>query len=299
MTVLFFNFKGFIFFTLVLIFPFLKFQPGTKLNKDILLQNELLTIMPKEFYVADVVDARENRTSIAWLVPVAGPKIDQRKLVPVDLQGGGLSSIKQFIDKNLPCNKSLRPVVVTLKKFKVIETVAAGKLVEGHIELKLSFELKNYNGNLHLADYNGSAVYSRTIGLPQEIEPTLRHVLVSGLVYLNTWMNSQAGNSIKLAKAVNVVFTNYTEKQEGDTIYYSLKRPLTWADFQSEISNSRYDAQVFPTFGYEEHNEIKKGIIIIRLSIKVCLPKSACWVKENSRNDTHLTTNKGILILPN
>ena len=285
MTTLFLNHKAFIIFNLLFLFSILDFQPGTKLSNDIILKDEPISIIPKEFYVADVIDLRENRTGIAWLVPVTGPKIDQTKLYPVDLHGGGLFAIKQFIDRNLPANKLLRPVIITIKKFTARETVLSSRLVEGRVDLNLSFELENDDGvNLHLANYNRSAVYNRTAGSPQDIEPTLRRLLIYGLLYLNNWMNLQSDNNVKLAKGVKIIFVNYNEKQEGDTIYYSVNRPLKWDDFQSNVPNSRYDAEVFATFGYEEHNEINKGIVIILLSLKVGLPKSACWANDASRN---------------
>lgn len=167
------------------------------------------------------------------------------------------------------------------------ESAAAGGQAEGHISVTMSFGLPGDEGvdEVHLTDYNGSAAYRRTVGLPQDIEPTLRHVLESGLLYLNTWMNKQAGVNIKLAKEVRIGYADYSEKPEGDTIYYSAGRRLTWDDFQSEIPNSRYDAQVFPTFGYSEHVEVKNGIVYVKLLIKVALPKSASWVKDGSRND--------------
>ena len=104
--------------------------------------------------------------------------------------------------------------------------------------------------------------------------------------YINTWMNQQANTNIKLAKGVKISFTDFTEKPEGDTIYYSFARPLTWNDFQSKIpaDKEKYEAEVFPSFGYEEKTQLVNGIINIRLAVKASLPKSACWVKENSRN---------------
>lgn len=258
------------------------FQP----NRNIILHDELIPLTPKEFYVANVIDERDTRSAIAWILPVGSTQSNQPKAYPVDLQGGGFAAVKQFIDHNLPRDQSLRPVVIGLKKFMVTESALPGGRVEGHVTLIMSFDMERGDDEmLHLADYNGTAIYTRNAGLPQEIEPTLRHVLESGLVYLNTWMNQQAGTNIKLAKAVKVSFTDYTEKPEGDTIYYAISRPLRWDDFQSKIADSRFDAEVMPTIGYDEHTGITKGIVELNLAIKVCLPKSACWVKEGSRND--------------
>jgi hypothetical protein len=273
------------YYLLILIFTsiFLVGFHRLKQNSDIILQDEHLAISPAEFYVADVIDERDSHNAVALIIPAVNSK--DAKAYPVDLHGGSLFAVKQYIDHSLPANKLLRPVVIGLKKFTVIETALAGSRVEGHVNLAMAFYLKRTDDeSLHLADYTGTAVYNRMAGPPQQIEPTLRLVLKNSLLYLNTWMNRQADSNIKLAKGVKLTLTDYTEKTEGDSIYYAVNRPLTWNDFQSKTISNKFDAEVFPTIGYEEHNEITKGIISVKLAIKVCLPKSACWVKDGSRN---------------
>jgi hypothetical protein len=266
---------------------FCAFQSMHKPPGDIILQDERIAITPKEFYIANVIDERENRTAVAWLVPAGANEKSPAKPVPVDLQGGGFAAIKQFIQHNLPRNTALRPVVASLKKCAATESALSDGLVEGHVSLVMSFDLEDRDdvpeGGLHLTDYNGSATYTRNAGQPQDVEPTLRHVLENGFVYLNTWMNRQAATNIKLAKAVKVTFEDYREKTEGDSIYYSAGRHLTWDDFQAKTPNSRYDAEIYPSFGYDERNTVNNGIVNLRLLMKVCLPKSASWVKEGSR----------------
>jgi hypothetical protein len=278
------------FIIIAFVLVFLGFKSRAQQKTELILQNEHLPITPKEFYVANVIDERANRTAVAWFLPAGSTESNQSKTYPVDLQGGGLTAIKQFIDHNLPRNTALRPIVISIKKFMTTETALAGGRVEGHTSLIMSFYLKSDEddsliGGQHLADYNGSAVYNRNAGPPKDIEPTLRHVLENGLIYLNNWMNQQANNNIKLAKSMKVTFTDFMEKTEGDTIYYSIKRPLTWDDFKSKVANSSYDAQVFPTIGYDERTEVINGVINIKMIIKVSLPKSACWVKSGSRSD--------------
>jgi hypothetical protein len=281
--------QGLLSFSLIYIgFIFCGFQSLPKPSRDIILQNERIAITPKEFYIANVVDEREDRAALAWLVPAGVNEKSHAKLIPVDLQGGGFVAIKQFIERNLSCNLDLRPVIVSLKRCSIMESALSGGQVEGHVSLVMSFSLEDRNdvpeGGLHLTDYNGSATYTRNAGQPQDIEPTLRHVLENGFIYLNTWMNRQATTNIKLAKAVKVTFEDYREKSEGDSIYYSVGRPLTWDDFQSKTPNSRYDAEIYPSIGYDERNTVNNGIVHVQLLMKVCLPKSACWVKEGSRS---------------
>ena len=55
--------------SIALIFP--GFKPVINQNGDIILKDEPVTITPKEFYIANLIDERDNRTAVAWLTPAA------------------------------------------------------------------------------------------------------------------------------------------------------------------------------------------------------------------------------------
>lgn len=279
------SFSAFLWIYTALVFT--AFKPAPQSPGEIVLHDERLSLTPKEFYIANVIDERENRSAIAWLVPAATAGKTKPALMAVDLRGGGFAAIKHFIKQGLTEDHNLRPVIIRLKKCEVSESALAGGQADGRISVAMSFNIAGDDDadEVHLTDYSGNTVYRRTPGPAQDVEPALRHALESGLLYLNTWMDQQAGVNIKLAKKVKIAFADYTEKPEGDTIYYSVKRPLTWHDFQSKIGSSRYDAQVFPTFGYDERVEVTGATAHVKLLLKVSLPKSACWVKDGSRND--------------
>jgi len=255
--------------------------PAQQLD-SIVLTDERTAIIPKEFYISDVADERSDKGPVASIL-AAGTNV---KTYPVDLKGGVIPAIKQFIKNNVQKNNELRPLIIGLKKISIKEKTLAGNLVEGQVALIFSFYLdKGENDQILLGDYSGGATYNRDARQTQNIAPTLQHVLVNGLAYINNWMNQQVASNIKLAKGVKISFSDYEEKPEGDSIYYSVKRPLTWTDFKSKIPTSKFAAEVFPALGYEQHIEIVKGIIQLHLTVKACLPKSACWVKDASRSD--------------
>ncbi len=250
-----------------------------------MLQPQALTIIPKEFFIAKVVDERTDKSAVAWLYPISNSK---QKLVlqAVDFKGGAQLAIQDFIFESLPRDKKLRPIVVRIKECKVTETAVAPGRVEGKVAVALAFDLMNDVGNIHLTDYRLDTKYARPDNQPVNIvEPALRESFVSGLKFFNTWMNSQANDNPKLAKAVKVSIQDYHEKPEGDTIYYAANRPLNWNDFQEKAPNSKYAATVFPSLGFDEKREIVNGVIKIQLSMKIYVPKSACWVKDQDRTD--------------
>ena len=271
---------------MLLVLPlFLKAQ---KITKPIVLINEQLPITDKEFYIANVTDDRDDRRAVAWLLPAMVAGTTPGSLYTTDFKGGTLPAIKQFINTALPPNQLLRPVTIRIKKLRLDEAVLPGGNVEGKLKISLSFYLQRDEQQIHLIDYTGSAGYNRPASQLIDVEPVLRHALQYGLTYFNTWINREADTNIKLAKGARIIFTDYTEQPEGDTIYYSPKRPLRWDDFQAKPIGGRYEAEVFPSIGYTEEVEVVKGIVNVKLAVKAYVPKSACWVRPGSRNDYSL-----------
>ncbi|WP_183557085.1 hypothetical protein [Mucilaginibacter sp. SP1R1] len=262
---------------------FCQYLKAQKITGSIVLNNDQLAVLPKEFYIAAVVDDRDDRNAVAWLLPFGTATATSAKY-PVDLKGGTLAAIRQFIDVAMPANKGLRPVVMHIKTFRLDETLLPTGYVEGKLKVSLSFDLQKPDQLIYLTDYNGSADYNRRVNQDVDVKVVLRRALEYGLNNFNSWINREAATNVKLAKGVKIYFTEYTERPEGDTIYYSPQRPLQWADFMAKPMISRFGASVLPGVGYNEDVTVDKGIVMVHLSMKVYLPKSACWVKADSRN---------------
>jgi hypothetical protein len=265
------------------------FLPGVlsaqKLTGPVILKNEQLPVTAKEFYVAGVTDDRPDRGAVAWLLP-PGPGAKEK--YTIDLSGGAQTAIKQFVTAALPPNKTLRPVIIHIEKFRLDETPLSADHVEGKLKVSLSFYLQRDGQSIRLSDYNGSAGYNRHINQQVDIELVLRRALEYSFTYFNTWINREADTNIKLARGVNIIFTDYTEQTEGDTVYYSFKRPLTWDDFKAKPLNSRFGAEILPSIGYNEDVDVSKGTVNVRLRTKAFVPKSASWVKADSKNSYSL-----------
>jgi hypothetical protein len=265
------------------------FKTGTQPLTYITLQNEVLGVIPKEFYIAAVEDERKDNTIIGKLQPFATNTDKQAQTYNIDLKGG-IAAVKNFVSYALPVEKSRRPVVIKLNTLNIMESPVNNGLVKGDIKLSASFYLQNGEDAVHLVDYKINTTYQRKPGPAQQIEPLIRSALANCLVYLNNWMNAQAGGNIKLAKGVKVSFKDYVEHaEEGDTIYYSVNRPLTWADFKGkQQTGTRNGAEVFASIGYDEVVSLNNGIINVSLTIKVFLPKSASWVSVDMVNANSL-----------
>jgi hypothetical protein len=236
---------------------------------QVTLQDEPIPLTPSGFYISGVVDERSHKSSI----------------LGKDLQGGGAVSLYRYLTRNLPQNKTKRPVIIKIKELSSTETNVNGSM-EGQVQLRLSFGLEKDYGFEHLVDYRGGLKYKRNQADKSSIERYIRPLITASLNYFNEWVKDNEPINRKLATAVRFKFTDYTEQPEGDTIYYARNRPLTFKDFQSRNRpRANYGAFVIPGIGYEQEAKIVKGVIHVDIAMKAFLPKSAAWVNEGSKDD--------------
>nr|WP_294793664.1 hypothetical protein [uncultured Mucilaginibacter sp.] len=245
------------------------------LKNDIVLNDYPLQITPRGFYINSVTDNRIEKGAIAMLALGTNGKPEMQA---ADLQGGAAVAISRFINRNLKKDTSERAVDISIKDFKLAETILPNGGVDGRIQISLSFGLPKEYGVQQLLEYKGGLHYTRLPGKNEVIEAHLRSVITSGLVYFNNWMQVNADRDPKLAKTVSFKFTDYSDKTEGDTIYYSAARPLKWNDFQSKIRPpDPFNAMVMPSFGYDLTREVKNGVINVGMEMKTYVAKSESW----------------------
>ncbi|WP_228467005.1 hypothetical protein [Adhaeribacter swui] len=260
-------------------------QSSAKVS-PIALRAEPLKFTVKEFYIADVIDDRSDKKAVTYLIPPpASPTVPLATAAqPIDLQGGGLNAIREFVKQSWHQNTKLRPIVIRLKECKVQETANGKGRVDGRVSVAMAFEFLREGKPVHLVEYRGGARYGRPASSLTVIEPTLRQALIAGLSYINTWMNQEAGKNEKLATGIQVNFTDYLRNAEDDTVFYSPNRPLNWNDFTATPRGSRYAALVFPGFAYQGGSEVVNGVIQLNLAVKVYVIRSSSWVKPVARD---------------
>jgi len=248
------------------------------------LRTESIFFTPQEFYIADVVDARKERKAVAFLQIPSNTPAQPSALQPVDFEGGGLTAVKQFINKGLPRNTQLRPIIVRLKTCEVNETMVGKDRVEGKITVAMDFAIQGNGKTLHTLEYKGGGRYLRPLRDLGITEPTLRRSLTDALVYLNTWMNREADKSEKLATAVKIIFKDYSLNHDPDTVFYSPNRPLTWNDFRAQPQPGQYAAAVLPGFAFTGDKEIHNGIIYLTILVKVYMVRDGSWVRAGTKD---------------
>lgn len=243
------------FISILICLPFTSFKSVQQTAQEPLL------FKPTTFYVAGILDQRASK-------------------------GTESDVLTRFIKENLSKDLSLKPVIVEIKELTIRETTTKTGVVEGQIKMQLSFSLKDDNEKKHLLNYSGGMRYSGPASNISVIDKNLKHLGKSALEYFNTWMNNNIHTNRILASNVKISFEYYKEQAEGDTIYYAANRPLTWSDFQStrKMSN-KYAAMVMPNIGYDQREEIAKGVIQVTITLKTYLAKSDCWLGSLYKDD--------------
>lgn len=254
-------------------------QTQPALPTAIVLKPATTFITPKDFYIAGVVDDRRDRKAVAYLVPFTSTPVKPSTAQPVDLQGGGLPALRQFMQQSMHRNTGLRPVIVRIKECKLTETVGTGGRVDGQLIVNLAYDIQNEGKTVRSVDYKGGARYSRLANQFTVIEPTLRQSLTDALKYINTWMERNAHHTEEMAQGLKVSFKDFTQNLDPDTLFYNLKNPLQWSDFRAQPRGSRFAAAVFPSFSYEGESKTINGVVHLTITVKVFVVRDASWVR--------------------
>ena len=248
---------------------------------QIILKNEKLPFTPTEFHFAEVVDERRDKSKVgSLLLP------ETSGLQPVDLKGGGSSAISTFIYNSVPQNKLYRPVQVKILETAITENRGSTGIVEGNIQLHLSFFFLGEEDPVHLVDYRGGVSYKRSARQSELVEPALRRSLGAALKYFHDWIEIEAVDNVKLARGINLTFINKHNNPDTDTVFYSTERPLVFEDFRARPKpGSRFAASIFTSFSFDVASEIRAGILEVEISTKAYMLKDQSWVRGESKNE--------------
>ncbi|WP_222852035.1 DUF922 domain-containing protein [Cyclobacterium plantarum] len=239
--------------------------------------------VPKEFHIKGVIDDRTDRSPVAFLVRNIS---SGSQLEIVDLEGGAIPAVENYVFGALPRDQNLRPVKIRIRDLKIIEELADARsgLVEGEVYLDFSFELERGDELVHLLDFQGGVSYKRGVRQVSVIEPVLRKSINNSLKYFNDWIEKESTEDIKLARDVKVKIRDYREDHQDDTVFYNPQRPLSWKDFTGRPRFGNYAASIFASIAYEGNSWIEEGEVIVDIVFKTFMLKSSSWVKGTNNS---------------
>lgn len=237
---------------------------------QVVLSKEPTALKAKGFRVVKVSDQRTNQA-----LKIQSPDGKQQTA----------KALEHYLATNLSQSKAGRPVVITLNELSLTETPGAGGRLEGQLKIRLTFGLEKNYGVDPLTEYQGGLKFVRQKNSLLSTESYIRSLLSASLTYFNNWLVNNENDNRKLATSVKVEFGDYTDRAEGDTIYYAANRPLTFADFRSKLRPpGNYAAFVIPGLVYDQDVKLVNGLLQVKLSFNAFLPKSASWMHPSSRN---------------
>jgi len=255
-------------------------QPG-----PIRLKNEKIQLGDWDYYIGKVIDARSTTQAFAtlWYKDRNGTP----KNYSSDLIGGSTNALSEFMMNGLARNTGGRPITVRILDCRIREE-NKGTHVSGQVNLKVQFELEKDWGIQPLTSYSMNLKYSRSYSNLEYIEPALREILGKSLRYIHDWMNNESATNILLAKGLKLTFANIQE-EDRDTVYYQKGRLLSFNDFKAKPpQNTRFQAAIFPSFGYDMKREFKGGLIQVQVILKVYMIRSASWAFPMIKNSYSL-----------
>jgi hypothetical protein len=255
--------------------------PAQSVPGTIRLKTEQVSSAYWDYYIDQVIDERvpgQLFANIWYLEDGLRPKS-----YPSDIAGGSTRAISDFLLSGLVRNTSGTAINIRILECKIRETNQSTN-VSGQVILKLQFEFQKSWGIQPLTTYSTSLKYTRSIHKSEHIEPALRSVLGNSLKFIQNWVKKEAATNIVLAKGVKLSFSDYQE-DDPDTVYYHKSRPLDFNDFKAKTpQNTKYQAAIFPSFGYDMRREFHDGMIEVRIDLKVYMVKSASWASPMVKN---------------
>ncbi|WP_229216275.1 DUF922 domain-containing protein [Dyadobacter frigoris] len=237
-------------------------------------------IRTNKFFVQNVEDKRKIKGAGIGKLIVFG------KEKPVSLGNTVEKELLSYWSYSAPKrNDDFLPLYISVKDFQISEKRTGPNKVTGDIKLEVTFRYYRNTVPVELTNYQTSAVYTR----PEkdfDYPKLIKQLLDPALIHFQKWMVTNTGKNPVLAKNLKLVFNEITSTDKSDTVFYSIRRPLVWSDFQGQKNRpgSRYAAAVFTSFAYEGHSYPKDNDIVLQLDLKTFMVKSMSWGLAEAKN---------------
>ena len=237
-------------------------------------------IRTNKFFIQDVEDKRKIKGAVFGKIIFLGKEKPASLAAPVEKE---LTSYWSYAAPKK--NADLLPLYISVKDFQINERRLGPNRVAGDIKLDVTFRWYRNMVPVELTNYQTSATYTRS-EKEYDHEKLIRQMLDQALIHFQKWMAANTGKNPALARNLKIVFKEVTGQDKADTVFYSVKRPLVWADFQGQKSRpgSRYAAAVFTSFAYEGHSYPKDDDLILQIDLKIFMVKSMSWGLPEAKN---------------
>lgn len=241
--------------------------------------NSGAVIRQNQFFIQEVEDKRKNPGASLGRIIMAG------KESPLSLPKSIENELFAYWSKAVPRREgAYLPLYITVKDLQISEKRMAPNKVNGEGKLTVTFRWYRNMESVELTNFQTSVNYSR----PEREYDHARLVsqmLDQAILHFQKWLVANNGKSPALARKLILRFKEITGKNNGDTVFYSPKRPLIWDDFRGKgRPGSRYAAAVFTSFAYEGKSFPEGLDLVLEIGLKTYMVKSMSWGNANARN---------------
>ncbi|WP_266363761.1 hypothetical protein [Tellurirhabdus rosea] len=227
------------------------------------------------FSIAAVDDQRPVSASLGTLL--TGPQQTVAARFPESLE----RTLSQVLKPGFRADSARVPVVVQVRTFAYSEQLRPDGRIDGSFKISLAFKTFRDQKLVPLTSYTNETKYVRSVSQTAPLGGVARRAVENAMNYLADWLPANR-EATALVKGVRFVFKDYTQNlKDSDTVFYSPKRPLTWADFGGKPRPGKNGAAVFASFSYEGKPRWINGYLQVELTFKTYVQKSMSWVNPS------------------
>jgi hypothetical protein len=196
-----------------------------------------------KFFIQDVEDTRTRGGSTFGQILSGGRK------VPVEFSGVLERQLFDYWSFAAPQSSSAyMPVYITVRSFTINEKNAELNKIKGTINLHITFRWYRNMHPVELTYYKTTAYYTRE-DKPFDYEKVSVKLLDQAIVFFDNWIISNSGKNPALVRNLLLVFKEYENEDDADTVFYHPLRPIRWSDFSTKSGRpgTRFFATIFRT----------------------------------------------------
>jgi hypothetical protein len=270
------NLKSILFMCISLISYYANSQEKKILN----LSGEKWNIKPAYYFIAGVIDNRNNKVD-------AGQALVNNKRVPAVFKNSLETDLKELIDFSIVQDTSKVPLFISFDKLLLSEsgTQANHKaVVDFSLKIFRIIDDKKYK----IFETNGQPFIEMRGPYNNPHEKIISELLKSTFKSFDEWINKNK-DIPPLAKTVKVIFENRSKNISNDTIFWNDDYKLKWSDFKAKPDGSPYMAQSNCAFSMKPVQTVENGILILHLYLNATFDRNTSWVKPGQQFDTLLS----------
>jgi hypothetical protein len=236
------------------------------------LKREPVAFFPNGYYIADVIDDRDDKGNIGTINANGKREV-------FDMQGGITGGLKVYLHDNLKQDGSSQPVTLHIIG---LNADARKKGQEWDATAKADFAF--YVGDVKAAELSGNSHATMASDPGDYYEGFIRKVVADDLKKFGEWWEKNKG-SIATSSSVRVNASIGRTTDKPDCIVYSAGRPLQIVDFQGPVRGQEFEMAVTASgIGVSYMEKTENGQIVLDLKVTPYFNKANSWFKKEGRN---------------